>query len=210
MDEPSFLEKASSNIGMSLGATLVAASASTYLAPFFPVLMGAFANGRYQKRVQKALNEINERLNENEEAVRNISDNQFKLLGEIISTTIHTTNEDKIELLKNAVINSISFTDIEEHEASLLSRALRDVTVREYRFLNDNIQYKEISVFNPPLDDHQLRDKQVVYLPTSDESQLLSGLVNLGLIHRGHSGFGGGDFHYSYTKIGRELVSICQ
>lgn len=209
MNKKSDLEKyAGSTIATSITA-LVAASGGTYLAPLVPVLLNSLANNRYQKRVEEALKDINHRLEQNESAVRDMSDAQFKLTGEIISIAIRTIDQDKLDLLKIAVVRTLDLTDINEHDAEITSRVLRDITVREFRFLYDLSRFTEISVFNPSLENFKKRNGQVVYEPNSQEDQLLHGLVNLGVIKRSHSGFTGNDIFYHLTGLGISIISVC-
>lgn len=107
MQKETFLEKVCGNTGTSVATTLIAASGGVYLAPLIPILTTSLANNRYQKRVENAFSDVNERLSPLEDAVKNLSDNQFKLVGEILSFIMHTTNDDKIELLKNAAISGV-------------------------------------------------------------------------------------------------------
>lgn len=86
---------------------------------------------------------------------------------------------------------------------------MRDITVREFRFLYELSRYTEISVFDPSLDNFKERHGQVVYEPNSQEDQLLHGLVNLGVIKRSHSGFTGNDIFYHLTDLGISVISIC-
>lgn len=122
MNEKSDLEKYTGNTIVSSVTALVAASGGTYLAPLVPVLLNSLANNRYQKRVEEALKDINHRLEQNEAAVRDMSDAQFKLTGEIISIAIKTTDQDKLSLLKTAVVRTLDLNDINEHNAEITSQ----------------------------------------------------------------------------------------
>ena len=204
-----FIEKASGNLGTSIVATLVAASGGTYLAPLVPILVSSLANIRYKKRVEDALGDLDFRLSKYEEAVVNMSDNQFKLVGESINSILHTTEDAKIKILKNAVVNSINTKDIHDHEASILGRALRDISSLEFNFLNIHKGFKEITVLVPRDEDSESQDGQIVFAPDSEEAQLLAGLVNLNLVILLASGFGG-TLNYQYTPIAYKLLELCE
>ena len=201
------LERVSGNLGTSIGATLVASSGGTYLAPLLPTLLGALANGRYKKRVEAALQEIESRLSKQDDIVKTISDNQFKLVGEIVSTILRTTNEDKINILKEAAVNGISTDAIEDHEASVISRVLRDISVVELLFLKRISGYQEIVIVSGTEDLQAKGEGSIWIVAESTDAELLSGLINLGIVVGIGSGFGG-TLNYRLLPLAGKLVDL--
>ncbi|EJS2612058.1 hypothetical protein NW622_004734, partial [Vibrio alginolyticus] len=108
MEKPSLLEKVSGNVGTTVAATLIAASGGAYLAPILPVLTGSLANGRYQRRIDSALSDLNNRLSFFEDKISSLSDTQFQLISETVISLMKTTSEEKIELLKSAVVYTVN------------------------------------------------------------------------------------------------------
>lgn len=207
-EKTTFLEKACGNLGTGIAATLIAASGGTYLAPLLPGLASSLANHRYQKRVDLALSDLNYRLLKYEQNVIDLTDNQFKLVGEIVSSILRTTSNSKMELLKNAVINGVKTKDIQEHKASILSRTLRDISVVEYDFVYSLRNYKEVTVMSPPEPDFTPRDGQIIFNPSTNEAQLLNSLVRLDLLILYASGFGG-TLNYEISQIAYKLIDLC-
>ena len=82
LDKPTALEKVSGNTGTEIAATLLAAFSGNPVAAILPVLTNALASGRHKQRVEKAINEIGAVLEEHSELLRNISDQQYKLINE--------------------------------------------------------------------------------------------------------------------------------
>ena len=208
MEKATFLEKASDNVGTGIVATLIAASGGTYLAPLLPTLFGALANGRFQKRVSDALFEIEERLSKQEESVKNVSDEQFKLIGETVSTILRTTNQEKIQILKEAVINGVSVTELEEYEVSIITRVLRDISISELRYLLKIQNVEEIYVMSKG-DDEPPKNNKLFVNSSNPNAGLLAGLVNLGLIIPTGSGFGG-TINYRVLPITKKLIDLIE
>ncbi|KVX02628.1 hypothetical protein [Shewanella frigidimarina] len=215
MKEETFLEKVCSNTGTSVATTLIAASGGVYLAPLIPMLTASFANNRYQKRVENAFFDVNERLSPLEVAVKNLSDNQFKLVGEILSFIMHTTNDDKIELLKNAAISGVKSDGLQEHEASVLSRILRDISIVEFNYL-DSIKHYDLifSMGNMSAEkilEMKAKNKngnKVVSVEEPEEQLLLNTLAGFDLLKVSGSGYGA-DYIYRLTPMSYKLFELC-
>lgn len=207
VSKPSLLERVSGNVGTGVAATLIAASGGTYLAPLLPTLLNSLANDRYKARVSAALEELETRLAGQEDAVRNLSDTQFKLVGGIVSTILRTTNQEKIDLLKNAAVNSVGTEQIEEHKASICSRVLRDISVPEALFLLRLSSYSEVVVI--PSGETKAKDRDgVLQIDSgSHDAELLSGLYNLGVVSATGSGWGG-TLNYRVLPVVMELNAL--
>ena len=83
--DPTKLEKISGSLSAGLSATTFSALAasSTPLAVFVPFLLQSLATGRQTKRVDKALKDLNEILISHDQAIKTLSDNQYKFIGRI-------------------------------------------------------------------------------------------------------------------------------
>ncbi|MDX1462199.1 MAG: hypothetical protein R3359_04015 [Marinirhabdus sp.] len=208
MEEKTYLEKVCGNMGTVMATTLIAASGGIYLAPLLPVLTGSISNSRAEKRVEKALEDLNVRLSEYENQIQNMTDNQYKLIGEIVSSIMQCTSEPKIELLKNAAVGCLQIKQVEDHEASVLSRILRDITILEYKFLITLSKFSEIVVRSSPLENFKLREGMVEFKPKSPEAQLLNNLERLNLLRTVISGFGV-DIYFEYSPVAHKLLALC-
>jgi len=209
MTEKSFLERVSGSLGTTVATTLIAASGGGYLAPLLPALAGALANQRYQKRVEEALQELNQRIAENEHSTNSITDNQFKLVSEIVSAILHTTNADKIEVLKRSAINGITAADIDDHEVSIISRVLRDISILEFEFLLRLESVQTVIVASTD-ERPESKDPDQLWIDAHEQdAELLIGLVNLGLVPPTGSGWGG-TLNYRVLGVAHKLLSLAR
>jgi len=198
------LERAAGSLGTNIAATLVVASGGGYLAPLLPVLLNSLASKRYQDRVANALQEIDTQLNELKSEVENLSDAQFKLISEMISAVIHTTDEDKLKYLVETVPRCVSVAEIEDSEATIISRMLRDISMAELRFMLSIISLEEIVLANP---DPSRKETIDWISPKTREAELLSGLVSLGIVIP-TSGGTFGTLHYRFSPVAKYLKRI--
>ncbi len=177
IEKPSMLEKISGNLGTESALTAISALAAFPLAPLLPVLSNSLANRRHKARVEKALYEINEILEQHEKKLQNLTDSQFKIINEVILTILQTTEDLKIEYLKNAIRSNVESEKVDISYSSQISRILRDISADELRFLVENAQYSTI-VFD--LDNVGKNELKV----ESDSTQgaLVVGLISMGII----------------------------
>jgi len=209
MSDKSFLERVSGGLGTTVATTLIAASGGGYLAPLLPALTGALANQRYQKRVEEALQELNQRIAEHEDFINSISDNQFKLVSEIVSAIMHTTNLEKIEVLKRSAINGIRADDIDDHEVSIISRVLRDISILEFEFLLRLESIQTVIVASTDERPESKSSDQLWIDAGEQDAELLIGLVNLGLVSPTGSGWGG-TLNYRILGVAQKLRSLAR
>lgn len=179
--QASALERISGNVVTESVLTTVAAVAGGPIAPLLPVLAKSLAAGRQQARVEAALTEMRQALAAHEDLVRNLSDEQYKLVNEAISAVFHTTQEAKLKLLRNVVANTLTTEIASAREAAVLSRMVRDISVDEAAFLSANFSYSAVQILEPagevPLGESILRVS-----PSSADTALVSGLLSLGLL----------------------------
>lgn len=209
MTEKSFLERVSGSLGTSVTTTLIAASGGGYLAPLLPALTGALANQRYQKRVEETLQELNQRITENEHYLNSITDNQLKLVSEIVSAIMHTTNADKIEVLKRSAINGITADDIDDHDVSIISRVLRDISILEFEFLLRLESFQTVIVASTDERPNSQKPDQLWIDAYEQDMELLIGLVNLGLVSPTGSGWGG-TLNYKILNVAHKLRNLAR
>ena len=184
MEKPSSLEKISDNFIVEVGMTVLASFAATPLAPLLPVLTKSLAYTRNKKRVEKALLEIEQKLVEHEEKLKNLSDAQYKIINEIILTILQTTEDEKIAYLQKAVSNCIEEETVPLAFVSQISRILKDISVEELKFL---VKYHKKSKI--VFDEKSSKEDELNIGIYSDEGILISGLIALGLLVPGATTF---------------------
>lgn len=136
--------------------------------------LGGFASILQANRFQDNLNNLNERLKDCEEKLKNVTEAQFQLIIENVTTMRFTFDEAKLEYLKQAIINGVNDKDLELNETMAITRLLRDITVEELLFT--------IEKFNQI--DSSTTDRQK-YIPndvSDDFRRIISGLAAIGVV----------------------------
>jgi histone H3/H4 len=197
-------EKVLGSLPVEIALTAIAASAGGPLAALLPILGKSLAAERQKNRVEKALIEINSLLNDRKEALISFSDEQYKLVNEVILALLQTTSEQKISYLKKVIRNTIDVKDIEQQEVAVLSRILRDISADEVNFLYANFSYDRIVV---SAIDAEYAMKVLKIKPDTHENLIVTGLVLLGILENGEPGFFENDF-LRYSKITAKLMAI--
>ena len=227
-------EKVASNLTTSLAVTAVASITAGPLGAVLGVLVNTLANGRYKKRVEETLQEIAILFDELDEKVNSISDAQYKLINETLVTIYQTVEAEKLSFLKNAVKNSVVFDNITHHEASIISRIIRDISAKEARFLierkHNNEQYKRIclDLEQPPPESTATKNgnkvnasfvitfKEPIYVKNTilhisggaEEIDLLNGLIVLGLLIP--SKITAGEQYYNFSPIVDKICNLLE
>lgn len=210
MESKSLVEKVSGSTSVSAGVTVVAAISGTWLAALLPVFTTVIASGRFQKRIEDAIQDINRRLEVDHERINNLSDQQFKLVNESLQALFSCTDDEKIALLKTAAVNSVCVEDLDAHEATVLSRALREVSAVEMYFLRKIVVHKELMVVSRSESKAWEKPEEAEIFPIeagSSDNAILAGLANLGLVISTGSGFGG-TINYRPSNTARRLVEL--
>ena len=173
------LEKISGSLSANAAMTLISAFAGTPLAALLPVLTTTLAGSRHKARVEKAIDDISMALDANEKRLNAISDAQYKIVNEMVLAVFQTTEEKKLEYLRNVLTNSIHKSEISAQEADFISRVVRDMSAEEAEFLVDNIRFDRLKLSNLTQDSE---DKALMIDPDSDDGMTVTGLISLGLL----------------------------
>jgi len=173
-------ERAAGSLAAEVALTLVAAAAGSPLAALLPVLGKTLAAERQRQRVEATLVAMDALLVEHSQQLAELTDSQYKFVNEAILALLHTTSEQKMVLLKNAVRNGLIDSSLPSQEAVFLSRIVRDISHEEAEFLSKNFAYQRIWLNETPAADHEIPTLAV--LPQSPEGQVVIGLMSLGLI----------------------------
>ncbi len=202
MDKETDLEKVAGSLPTTAASTLLSAVIGTPIAALLPVLAGSLASGRHKKRVEKALVEIESNLKNLGDRINDLSDAQFKLINEAVVTILHSPDDLKVDFLKEAIRKSCVTDRLNMHQATLTSRALRDISVEELTFLIE-CQGKDI-VFHENKVDGCINVKKI-----SLDGERATGLISLGLLTK-EQGEGTWDDHgkYVFTPLAKNILEL--
>lgn len=176
---PTAIEKVAGSVATESALTIVGALAGGVLAPLLPVLAKSLASERQSQRVEAALSEIGSVLEAHDQALRDMTDAQYKLINETILAILHTTSDEKLAYLRKAIRNGLSMSEIQPEESVVLSRVIRDISAEEADFLAQNSSHERIQfgIASGPA------TPSVLVLPAGGRNELIvSGLISLGLL----------------------------
>jgi hypothetical protein len=152
------------------------------LVALLPVLGKSLASERQRRRVEEGLAEVNLLLEHQAQAVKALSDAQYKLINETILTFFHTTDAAKLQFLRSVVQNALALTPLEPLEAAVLSRIIRDISAEEAAFFAHAYRYQAIRLVQEPEPEEAEVLKVVL---SSQEARCVSGLISLGILASG-------------------------
>jgi hypothetical protein len=144
MKEKSKVESITGSLSTTLATTGIGVL-SGGIAAFLPLLTGTLAHGRHVKRIEEAIKDIEEYINRQELRLDELTDSQYKIIGDAINCLWSTVDEEKIEYLKRVIRNSFKPETASElaSETEVLSRTLRDISVEEAKFIVERIHKEE-------------------------------------------------------------------
>ena len=153
-------------------------------AAILPVLLSSAANARMQARIDEALKSLQEDLIKLEENVGRMSDAQYKIVCEALSHLHRTSDTNKINYLKRAVINGVLDEELSSEKAYIVSRILRDISALEIDFLLTAMKHPKIYLMiQNPDGSIPILDAAAYTVASSIENQMIiAGLQSLGLI----------------------------
>lgn len=212
-DNKDLIERLASSLLVQSAFTAVSAGVGGVLPALLPVLAQSLAQGRLERRVATALEEIQARLAGMESKVRNMSDAQYRLVAGIVTTTLETVDEEKIRLLQVAAIGAVESTHLEAFEAQLLSRILRDISAAEVAFVRNYIRGGGV-IFQSHPDAESIEAKLEAegyrYIDKDcQEGAVAVGLINLGVLVRSKSEGRWSDAGgYVFSQAAHQLLAV--
>lgn len=179
---PTALERLTGSVVTEAAATALAAHIGGPLVALLPVLGKSLASERQKQRVEQALVDIHQLLDQQAQVVTILSDAQYKLINETILTLFQTTDVKKLEYLRFVVQNILGSTAVEPLEAAVLTRIVRDISAEEVDFLARAFKYEAIRLtnFEEPEESGVLKVNLA-----SPEARCVSGLISLGILASG-------------------------
>ncbi len=200
------VERISGSLATESALTMIAAIAGGPLAPLLPVLAKSLAAGRQQQRVEATLVAIQQTLTEHSEALSHISDEQYKLINEAVLAVLQTTQQEKLDYLRNAIRNSLSVTSFSAHEAVALSRIIRDISAEEATLLIRLFAFEGIQLVDEKVDKEPMLT--IFRLsPSSPDASQVTGLLSLGLLLPPQSSWDGIGVQ-RFTKLAAKAVAL--
>jgi len=185
-------------------AAISFAGPATLLLPAIPFLVKTAAAGRQERRMHANFQEIERVLLQHEAALVQLSDEQYALMNEVVLAAMGSTNDTKLEYLRNAVLNVLSLSELRPQEAVVLGRVVRDMSADEARFLvTHHHPERLISVSR---DASQSPDHHVID-PDSDEALCVFGLLSLGVLTPGDGMFETMGL-LGYSRLAPKLVEL--
>ena len=176
---PTVVEKVSGSAATESSLAMLAVADGGIVSAALPILAKSLASERQRKRFEQAISEIGETLKAHEQIIRDLSDAQYKLIGEVILALAQTTDDEKVRYLKVAVRNSLGEIEIRPQEAVMLGRLLRDISADEASFLVRNFGFERVWFNESPFNG---TENIIAVKPSSSEGLVVAGLISLGLL----------------------------
>jgi len=187
-----------------VGGVAIAGTLGSVLAPLLPMLAQSAAAERQRVRIEKTCLELSIELRRQAAALEQLSDQQYKIVAETILAILQTTEVEKLDYLRNAVVNGLTIDGVEFQEAAMLSRCLRDMSAEEANFLISNFGYESVAI----LDGEVKPSDTIRYLrPNSREALFLAGLISLGVVMPGDILYGAGPT-WRFTPPVAKLIAL--
>ncbi|SRR5260221_14318242 len=184
MEQPSALERLAGALPVEIAGTALAVLIP-WPGALLPVLTNSLAHGRAQKRIADAIQFLNEELEKTRDKVQTFSDAQYRLTGGIVAAIFETIDEEKLRMLKAAVLNVARSDYLGGFEAQVYSRILRDISAAEVRFLVRHRDARAFSFADPSTPENGVSNTLASPLPVFLDKRSLEGAVAIGLINLG-------------------------
>lgn len=204
MKEKTRLEKVSDNLATKTAGTAIGVLGATItpLAAFIPFLLETLASGRQSKRLEETFKRIESMLQKHKSLINDLTDDQYKIINECVSSAFYTINDEKLNYLVAVVSNTVKHPTACSGVSDHLSRVIRDISADEIIFLFKNISYVGIAVTDEVIGNNELLQVS----PDSNDELLLTGLMHLGLLYVKDSSW---DFQiYKWSPIVGKLVTL--
>jgi hypothetical protein len=136
------------------------------------------------------------------EKLKDLTDDQYKVVNEAISAAFYTINEDKLDYLKRAAKNAFLKPGAVEGLSDPLSRVVRDLSAAEAKFISTNFGFELIMLFAkqggsvPPGSEVTAAKLLQIEAGSADEV-IVSGLIGLGLLYAKTPRFGSVMYEWS-------------
>lgn len=195
------------DIGLAVATTTAGAmltGAAVPLLPLIPVLSKALAAGRQERRTKANLHAIEQVLLRHEVELQRMSDEKFALINEVVLAAMGSTNDIKLEYLRNAVKNVLSLSELAPQAAVVLGRVIRDMSAAEAQFLMAHQGAVRISLGAAG----PITSPDYLYVdPNSDEALCVYGLLSLGVLTPGEAMYDSMGL-LGFSRLAPQLVAL--
>lgn len=135
-----------------------------------------------------------------------LTDEQYKVINEVVLAVLQTTQETKLSYLRTAVRNALTLRELSQREATVLSRVVRDISAEEVAFLTRSFQCDGIQLID--VDPAQPINGNILRVgPTTQEASLVTGLYSLGVLTPGEATWGGSGV-FRFSPIAAKLLAL--
>lgn len=205
MRKADFIEKVSdSPIAPGVAAMTATALAPTrfgLVASLLPAFSGLPAARRFKRRIEEALADLNEMLQEQKEQLQILTDAQYEFVATTLQTLLETADHEKIELLKNAIKNGLQ-EPFEMSEAKMVARILRDISFHEAKFATDHVKEGRFMICPA-----RIAQKAFHVEHESPERLLVSGLASIGILMQSDT-IGAEVNSYDWSHVAEKVVRL--
>lgn len=148
--------------------------------------------------------EIEHVLKKHESLINELTDDQYKVINEAVSSALYTINQEKLSYLVQVVNNAAQEGSYCQGASDHLSRVIRDISADEILFLLRSVQYEGVAV----TDSDVKNDTLLKIPPGSHDELLMTGLLHLGLVFAKDSTW---SFQvYKWSPIVRNLIALLE
>ena len=183
---PSALERIAGSLPVEVVGTIIGALHGGAVAPLLPILAKSLASKRQQIRVESFLLEVSRALEAQRAQLESLSDAQFKLINEAVAAALQTTHEHKLDFLRCAISNAVLLQEVDDQEATVLARVLRDISAEEAGFVVQHFDKSFVQISSSSTDDAHV----LAVSPGSRQAGVVGSLAALGVLTMGEPTYG--------------------
>lgn len=146
-----------------------------------PAFVDTIASNRAQARTEQTIAALSKDMEELQINIDKLSDNQVAFIESTVASIFTTSDEKKLQILKEAASRVAQHDDLVEDRGAILSRTLREMSTAEIAFL---IRYFGAPVFvrNDSSEPQRETTLSPMFTPSSEETTEISGLISLGVL----------------------------
>ena len=174
-----------------------------------PSLRNAIAGKLQATRVQEALIDINKRLESLE--LGDLNEQQMQQITDLVNCVLNTADSKRLEYLKIAIFNTVQH-GVDDHISYALTRAIRELSPLEMKWLIETRHCKKISDTGKPEHVQTLHANKGHSTAVSEDTAYFNDeilrastgrFIALGIVQYTAGGF---DSQQLFTKLRSELV----
>lgn len=135
-------------------------------------------------------------------ALRELTDEQYKIVNEAVLAALQTTQEEKFQMLRRVVANTLDARNIHPQEAVLLGRIVRDISAEEALFVIQHYSFELVQI----VDSTTEREANVLQVIKGSPNELLvNGLLSIGVLTPGQPTY---DQSLRFSQVTAKLIAL--